>query len=185
MAKVRQSNKIRQLRIALRSARLSASLDEAKASESGRSGRRTSKARRGSGKPLFGLRRQDSRAGGIPSALRSQREGNNTDAHEVRARDHRRRLGLPVSSLRGGSAADPSQRLDRRQHDHHMVSPDEASECKALHRFRVALLGGEPAIFVCYLGYYEAADEAAAIEAAAREFKIASVRDRLVARRDE
>ena len=40
-------------------------------------------------------------------------------------------------------------------------------------------------MFAGYLGYYEAADEAAAIEAAAREFKIASVRDRLVARRDE
>ena len=67
-----------------------------------------------------------------------------------------------------------------------MVSPDEASECKALHRFRVALLGGEPAIFVCYLGYYEAADEAAAIEAAAREFNVPeALRDRLAARRDE
>ena len=54
------------------------------------------------------------------------------------------------------------------------------------HRFRVALLEGEPAMFVGYLGYVEAADDKAAIEAAAREFKIAgALRDRIVARRDE
>ena len=35
------------------------------------------------------------------------------------------------------------------------------------HRFRVALLEGTPAMFVGYLGYVEAADEKAAIEAAA------------------
>jgi hypothetical protein len=41
-------------------------------------------------------------------------------------------------------------------------------------------------MFVGYLGYVEAADEEAAIEAAARKFKIAdALRDRLVARRDE
>ena len=56
---------------------------------------------------------------------------------------------------------------------------------KQRHRFRVALLEGDPAMFVGYLGYVEADDQKAAIEAAAREFKIASVRDRLVARRDE
>ena len=57
---------------------------------------------------------------------------------------------------------------------------------KQRHRFRVALLEGTPAMFVGYLGYVEAADEKAAIEAAAKEYKIAdAVRDRLVARRDE
>jgi hypothetical protein len=41
-------------------------------------------------------------------------------------------------------------------------------------------------MFVCYLGYVEAPDEKAAIEAAAKEFNVAEpVRDRLVARRDE
>jgi hypothetical protein len=66
------------------------------------------------------------------------------------------------------------------------ASIDKASEPKALHRFRVALLGGEPAMFVCYLGYFEAPDEAAAIEAAAREFNVPeALRDRLAARRDE
>jgi hypothetical protein len=55
---------------------------------------------------------------------------------------------------------------------------------KQRHRFRVALLEGEPAMFV--VGYVEAADEKAAIEAAAKEYKIAeTLRDRLVARRDE
>ena len=64
-----------------------------------------------------------------------------------------------------------------------MVSLDDAN---GLHRFRVALLGGEPAMFVCYLGYLEAPDEAAAIEAAAREFNVPeALRDRIVARRDE
>ena len=54
------------------------------------------------------------------------------------------------------------------------------------HRFRVALLEGTPAMFVGYLGYVGAADEKAAIEAAAKEYKIAdALRDRLVARRDE
>ena len=62
-----------------------------------------------------------------------------------------------------------------------MVSPGEAN---GLHCFRVALLGGEPAMFVGYLGYVGAADEEAAIEAAVKEFNIAQ-RDRLVARRDE
>ena len=57
---------------------------------------------------------------------------------------------------------------------------------KQRHRFRVALLEGTPAMFVGYLGYVEAADEKAAIEAAAKEYKIAdALRDRLVARRDE
>ena len=41
-------------------------------------------------------------------------------------------------------------------------------------------------MFVGYLGYVEADDEKAAIEAAAREFKIAeALRDRIVARQDE
>ena len=54
------------------------------------------------------------------------------------------------------------------------------------HRFRVALLEGDPAMFVGYLGYVEADDEKAAIEAAAREFKIAeTLQDRIVARREE
>jgi hypothetical protein len=54
------------------------------------------------------------------------------------------------------------------------------------YRFRVALLEGDPAMFVGYLGYVEADDEKAAIEAAAREFKIAeTLRDRIVARREE
>jgi hypothetical protein len=57
---------------------------------------------------------------------------------------------------------------------------------KPRHRFRVALLEGTPAIFVGYLGYVEAADERAAIEAAAREFEIAeALRERIVARQDE
>ena len=54
------------------------------------------------------------------------------------------------------------------------------------YRFRVALLEGDPAMFVGYLGYVEADDEKAAIETAAREFKIAeTLRDRIVARREE
>jgi hypothetical protein len=54
------------------------------------------------------------------------------------------------------------------------------------YRFRVALLRGTPAMFVGFLGYVEAPDEEAAIEAAAKEFKIAdALRDRIVARRDE
>jgi hypothetical protein len=54
------------------------------------------------------------------------------------------------------------------------------------YRFRVALLEGDPAMFVGYLGYVEADDEKAAIEAAAREFKIAeTLQDRIVARREE
>jgi hypothetical protein len=53
------------------------------------------------------------------------------------------------------------------------------------YRFRVALLEGDPAMFVGYLGYVEADDEKAAIETAAREFKIAeTLRDRIVARRE-
>ena len=56
---------------------------------------------------------------------------------------------------------------------------------KQPHRFRVALLEGTPAMFVGYLGYVEAADEKAAIEAAAKEYKIAeALRDRIVARRE-
>ena len=63
------------------------------------------------------------------------------------------------------------------------MSLDEAN---GLHRFRVALLGGEPALFACYLGYIEAPNEAAAIEAAAREFNVPeALRDRIIARRDE
>jgi hypothetical protein len=73
------------------------------------------------------------------------------------------------------------QRLSRIRHRAGMVSLDEANRP---HRFRVALLGGEPAMFVGYLGYVGAADEETAIEAAAKEFNIAQ-RDRLVARRDE
>lgn len=57
---------------------------------------------------------------------------------------------------------------------------------KQRYRFRVALLEGDPAMFVGYLGYVEADDQKAAIEAAAREFKIAeALRDRIVARQDE
>ena len=57
---------------------------------------------------------------------------------------------------------------------------------KQRHRFRVALLEGEPAMFVGYLGYVEASDEGAAVEAAAREFKIVEpLRERIIARRDE
>ena len=53
------------------------------------------------------------------------------------------------------------------------------------HRFRIALLEGDPAMFVGYLGYVEADDEKAATETAAREFKIAeTLRDRIVARRE-
>jgi hypothetical protein len=53
----------------------------------------------------------------------------------------------------------------------------------ALHRFRITLLKGTPAKF---LGFVEAPNEKAAVEAAAREFKIAdTLRDRLVARRDD
>ena len=41
-------------------------------------------------------------------------------------------------------------------------------------------------MFVGYLGYVEVDDERAAIEAAAREFKIEeTLRDRIVARREE
>ena len=55
-----------------------------------------------------------------------------------------------------------------------------------LTRFRVALLGGEPAMFVGYLGYVEATDEESAIEAAAREFGIAdAMQNRIIARRVE
>jgi hypothetical protein len=54
---------------------------------------------------------------------------------------------------------------------------------KATVRWRISLLKGTPAKF---LGYIEAPDEKAAIEAATKEYKIADVlRDRLVARRDE
>ena len=54
------------------------------------------------------------------------------------------------------------------------------------YRFRVALLEGDPAMFIGYLGYVDADDEKAAIEAAAREFNIPeALRDRIVARRDE
>jgi hypothetical protein len=51
-----------------------------------------------------------------------------------------------------------------------------------LHRWRISLLKGTPAKFV---GYVEAPDEQAAIEMAAKEYKIAeALRDRLVARRN-
>jgi hypothetical protein len=54
---------------------------------------------------------------------------------------------------------------------------------KAPVRWRISLLKGAPAKF---LGHVYATDEQAAIEAAAKEYKIADVlRDRLVARRDE
>ena len=54
---------------------------------------------------------------------------------------------------------------------------------KPVPRWRISLLKGTPAKF---LGYIEASDEKAAIEAATKEYKIADVlRDRLVARRDE
>jgi hypothetical protein len=50
-------------------------------------------------------------------------------------------------------------------------------------RWRISLLKGTPAKF---LGFVYVADEQAAIETAAKEYKIADVlRDRLVARRDE
>ena len=49
------------------------------------------------------------------------------------------------------------------------------------HRFRVALLSGTPPMFVGFFAYVEAADEQAAIEAAARGFKITDA----VGRRDE
>jgi hypothetical protein len=53
---------------------------------------------------------------------------------------------------------------------------------KAPVRWRISLLKGTPARF---LGYIEAPDEKTAIEAAAKEYKIAeALRDRLVARRD-
>jgi hypothetical protein len=53
---------------------------------------------------------------------------------------------------------------------------------KATVRWRISLLKGTPAKF---LGYIEAPDEKAAIEAAAKEYKIADVLgDRLVARRE-
>ena len=48
------------------------------------------------------------------------------------------------------------------------------------HRFRVALLSGTPPMFVGFFAYVEAADEQAAIEAAARGFKITdALRDRM------
>ena len=51
---------------------------------------------------------------------------------------------------------------------------------KATVRWRISLLKGTPAMF---LGYIEAPDEKAAIEAATKEYKIAeALRDRLVAR---
>jgi len=54
---------------------------------------------------------------------------------------------------------------------------------KATVRWGITLLEGTPAKF---LGYVEAANEKSAIEAAAKEFKIAkALRDRLVARRNE
>ena len=54
------------------------------------------------------------------------------------------------------------------------------------HYMMVALVGVEPAMFVCWLGCVDAPDEEGAIEVAANEFNIAeALRDRLVARRDE
>jgi hypothetical protein len=53
---------------------------------------------------------------------------------------------------------------------------------KAAVRWRISLLKGTPAKF---LGYIEAPDEKSAIEAAAKEYKVAdALRDRLLARRD-
>jgi hypothetical protein len=57
------------------------------------------------------------------------------------------------------------------------------SPAKAPVRWRISLLKGTPAKF---LGYIEASDEKAAIEAAAKEFRVAeALRDRIVARRDD
>jgi hypothetical protein len=54
---------------------------------------------------------------------------------------------------------------------------------KATVRWRISLLKGTPAKF---LGYVEASDEKAAIEAAAIEFKITkALQDRIVASRDD
>jgi hypothetical protein len=51
-----------------------------------------------------------------------------------------------------------------------------------LPRWRISLLKGTPAKF---LGYVEAPDEKAAIEQAAKEYKVAdALRDRIVARRE-
>ena len=56
------------------------------------------------------------------------------------------------------------------------------SGTKATVRWRISMLKGTPAKF---LGYIEAPDEKAAIEAATEEYKIAEAeRDRIVARRD-
>ena len=60
---------------------------------------------------------------------------------------------------------------------HHGLAGSEATV-----RWRISLLKGTPAKF---LGYVEAPNEKAAIEAAAKEYKIAeALQDRLVARRD-
>jgi hypothetical protein len=57
-----------------------------------------------------------------------------------------------------------------------------ATKPKPVPRWRISLLKGAPAKF---LGYIDAPDEKAAIEAAAKEYKIAdALRDRIVARRD-
>ena len=58
-----------------------------------------------------------------------------------------------------------------------------AKKSKPFPRWRVSLVKGTPAQF---LGYVYAANEKAALEAAAKEFKVAEVlRNQLVARRDE
>jgi len=57
-----------------------------------------------------------------------------------------------------------------------------ATKPKPVPRWRISLLKGTPARF---LGYLYAPDEQAAIEAAAKEYKIAeALRDRIVARRE-
>ena len=59
---------------------------------------------------------------------------------------------------------------------------DRLAGTEATVRWHISLLKGTPAKF---LGLIEAPDEKAAIEAAAKEFKIAdALRDRLVARRN-
>jgi hypothetical protein len=119
---------------------------------------------------------------GVPS-LRPQREGNGTpDERGVCARGHRCRSG-PVPStgarrsradlLPPSSAATSVAQLRRRAG---MVSPGEAN---GLHRFRVALIVGEPAMCSSATS---AASRRRRFEAAAREFDIGeALRDRLVA----
>ena len=64
-----------------------------------------------------------------------------------------------------------------------MPRPQDCVGTAALSRWRISLLKGTPAKF---LGFVYAPDEKAAIDAAAKEYKIAdALRDRIVARRDE